>query len=202
MRRKSIIIILLFIIIVGVFFYKNSFKKIKIGHNKSSQEIVDYILNINAYEAEVIIEVKSNKNRNKYILKQTYESPNKSIQEVIEPNNIAGTKIKNEDNKLKIENTHLDLNNIFENYNYLGNNCLDLYSFIEDYKKDNTSKFEEKNSEIIMETKSNTENIYTQNKILYIDKGTYNPIKMEIKDNKHNTTIYILYNEVKVSSFK
>ena len=202
MRRKSIIIILLFIIIVGVFFYKNSFKKIKIGHNKSSQEIVDYILNINAYEAEVIIEVKSNKNRNKYILKQTYESPKKSIQEVIEPNNIAGTKIKNEDNKLKIENTHLDLNNIFENYNYLGNNCLDLYSFIEDYKKDNTSKFEEKNSEIIMETKSNTENIYTQNKILYIDKGTYNPIKMEIKDNKHNTTIYILYNEVKVSSFK
>ena len=204
MQKKKIIIILITIIIVisFVFFFFFFFKDVKVGHNKSSQEIVDYILSINSYETEVTVEVKSNKNNNKYILKQTHENPNKSIQEVIEPSNISGVKIINEENNLKIENTNLQLTNIFENYNYLGNNCLDLYSFIKDYKNNNISEFEEKDDEIIMKTKSNTENIYTQNKILYVDKKTYKPIKMEIKDNKQNTTIYILYNEVKVSSLK
>ena len=41
-----------------------------------------------------------------------------------------------------------------------------------------------------------------QEKILHVDKQTYNPTQMEIKDNKQKTTIYILYNEVKVNSSK
>ena len=94
---------------------------------------------------------------------------------------------------LKIENSQLNLSTILENYNYLGDNCLDLYSFIENYKQDSKSKFEEKDSEIIMKTK---------NKILHINKETHNPTQMEIKDNKQKTTIYILYNEVKVNSSK
>ena len=40
----------------------------------------------------------------------------------------------------------------------------------------------------------------TKNKILHINKETHNPTQMEIKDNKQKTTIYILYNEVKVNS--
>ena len=43
------------------------------------------------------------------------------------------------------------------------------------------------------------ENKYTQNKELYIDKQTVKPIKMEIKDNSKNTTVYILYNEVELN---
>ena len=42
----------------------------------------------------------------------------------------------------------------------------------------------------------------TNNKTLHIDKKTHNPTQMEIKDNKQKTTIYILYNEVKVNSTK
>ena len=56
----------------------------------------------------------------------------------------------------------------------------DLYSFIENYKQDSKSKFEEKDSEIIMKT---------SNKTLHIDKKTYNPTQMEIKDNKQKTTL-------------
>lgn len=203
MKKKYWIILLIMVIVIGgIIFYKNRVKDFKIGNNKSSQEIVDYILNISSYEVQVTVNVTSNKNSNKYILKQTYQSPNIATQEVIEPSNIAGVKIENDGTKLKIENTQLNLNTILENYNYLGDNCLDLYSFIEDYKKDEKSKFEEDDKEIILKTSSNISNIYLQEKILHIDKKTYNPTQMEIKDNKQKTTIYILYNEVKVSSSK
>lgn len=201
--KKKYWLILLIIIIIGIIvfiFYKNSFKNLKIGNNKNSQEIVDYILNISSYEAQVTVNVTSNKNNNKYILKQTYQNPNKSTQEVIEPSNIEGVKIENDGENIKIENSKLNLNTIYENYSYLGNNCLDLYSFIEDYKKDNRAIFEEKENEIIMKAKNCVENAYIQNKTLYINKQTLNPIKMEIKDNKQNTTIYILYNEVKLNN--
>ena len=57
-------------------------------------------------------------------------------------------------------NNKTALNKILDNYNCLGDNCLDLYSFIEDYKQDNKSKFEEKDTEIIMKASSNIENIY------------------------------------------
>ncbi len=203
MKKKYwIILLIVVLVIVGIFFYKNRVKNLKIGNNKTSQEIVDKILNISSYEVKVTINVTSNKNSNKYILKQTYQSPNKSMQEVIEPSNIAGVKLENDGTNLKIENSQLNLSTILENYNYLGDNCLDLYSFIENYKQDSKSKFEEKDSEIIMKTNGRIDNVYMQEKILHVDKQTYNPTQMEIKDNKQKTTIYILYNEVKVNSSK
>ena len=194
MKKKYWIILLIIVfVVVGIFFYKNKVKKLKIGNNKTSQEIVDYILNISSYEVNVTVNVTSNKNSNKYILKQTYQSPNKSTQEVMEPSNIAGVRIENDETSTKIENSQLDLSTILENYNYLGDNCLDLYSFVEEYKKDEKAQFKETDSEIVMKT---------NNKTLKVDKKTYKPTQMEIKDNKQKTTIYILYNEVKVNSTK
>ena len=191
MKKKYWIMLLIILLVaVGIFFYKNRIKSFKMGNNKTGQEIVDYILNISSYEANVTVNVTSNKNSNKYILKQTYQSPSKSTQEVIEPSNIAGVKIENDGTSTKIENSQLDLSTILDNYNYLGDNCLDLYNFIEEYKEEK-SQFEEKDTEIIMKTNDKT---------LHIDKKTCNPAQMEIKDNKQNTTIYILYNEVKVNS--
>lgn len=51
-----------------------------------------------------------------------------------------------------------------------------------------------------MKTKSGSENKYIKNKTLYIDKETYKPTKLEIKDNNEKTTVYILYNEVEINS--
>ena len=201
-KNYWLILLIILIVIGGIFFYKNRVKNSKTGNNKTSQEIVDYILNISSYEVNITVSVTSNKNSNKYILKQAYQSPNQSIQEVIEPSNIAGVKIENDGTNLKIENSQLSLNTILENYSYLGDNCLDLYSFIEDYKQDEKATFEEKDTEIIMKASSNIQNIYIQEKILHIDKKTHNPTQMEIRDNKQKTTIYILYNEVKVNSTK
>ena len=197
MKKKYYLILLfiIFIISVGFIFYKNSIKNLKIGNNKNSQEIVDYILNLSSYEAEVTVNITSNKNSNKYILKQKYQKDKEHIQEVIEPSNIAGVKIIKEGKNLRLENSNLNLTSMFENYQYISDNSLDLCSFIEDYKKGEKSEWKEKDKKIIMET-----NRESKQKILYIDAKSGNPEKMEIKDNNKNIAVYILYKEVSVNS--
>ena len=195
-KKIFYILIILIIILLGIIIYKNVIKKSKNGNNMSSQEIVDYILNKTTYTAKISVQVNSNKNTNKYILNQKFNSENESIQEVIEPSNIAGVKIIKKDGNLKIENTTLNLSKIFENYKGLGENCLDLNTFIDDYKKNEKSNFEENDKEIIMKTKSSNQNKYTENKILYINKENKLPTKLIIEDNNQNTTINIQYNEI------
>lgn len=198
-KKIFIMIIIIFIIVIGVFIYKNMIKNSKNGNNINSQEIVDYILNINSYKANVTIQVNSNKNQNKYIMKQEYNSENGSIQEVIEPSNIAGVRIIKKDGNLTIENTSLNLSTIFENYKGLEGNYLDLNTFIDDYKNYDKSNFEENDTEIILKTKNSNENKYTQNKILYINKEKMKPTKLIIEDNNQNMTINIQYNEIELN---
>jgi len=200
MKKKYwLILFFILIIIIGVIFFGKCFKTSKNGNNKTSQEIVDNILNLSSYETKITVTVTSNKNNNKYIMKQKFQSPNISEQEIIEPSNISGVKIENDGTNLKIENSNLSLSKILENYSYISDNCMDLSTFISDFKEDNESNYEEKESEIIMNTKNKNENIYIQKKTLHIDKNTGMPTQMEIKDNKQKTTIYIIYNEVKIN---
>ena len=202
-KRKTIIIIAitLLIIISAIFLIKNNNKMAKtskIGNNSTSQEIIEYILNISSYETEISVEIKSNKNSNKYKIKQTYIANNKSEQEVIEPSNIQGVKIIKEGANLKIENSKLSLTKIIENYSDITQNNLDLISFIESYKNNPNSKFKEENNQIIMETTAKTENNYQKYETLYISKETGKPTKMEIKDTNQNIIIYIIYNEIDI----
>ena len=197
MDKKKIIKISIFIIlalmILIIFILIN--KKNKIGNNINSQEMESNILNTNYYELIADIEIKSNKNQNKYVIKQKYQKNEKennieTEQEVLEPSNIAGVKIIKQNNKLIIENTNLDLKSIYENYNYISDNNLDLITFIEEYKNDNNKIYKTEKEKLIMKVK---------NKTLYIDKKTNKPIKMEIQDANKNIAVYILYREV---SFK
>ena len=174
-------------------------KNIKIGNNSSSQEIVDYILNISSYETQIEVEVKSNKNSNKYKIKQTYIDNQNNRQEVLEPSNIQGVKIIKENNNLKIENTHLSLTKIIENYQEITQNNLDLSNFIDNYKNNTNSKFKEENNQIVMETTAKTENNYQKYEKLYVSKQDRKPTKMEIKDTNQNTIIYIIYNEININ---
>ena len=196
MKKRYWFILAISLIIIGIlifflFFNKKAAKNLKIGNNTSSQEIVDNILNISSYETVIEVEVNSNKNSNKYKLKQQYEGENMSVQEVLEPSNIEGTKITKKGNQLKLENTKLQLSSVMENYEYLSNNCLDLSSFIKEYKEDSNANWKEENNTIQMKCTTNE-----REKKLEIDKTTGNPTKMEIKDINKKTSIYILYTEV------
>lgn len=203
-NKKIFIILVIFILAIIIFciFFLNKSKPQKIGNNSSSQEIVDYILNISSYETKIEVETNSNKNSNKYMLKQQYINDGTSIQEVLEPSNIKGIKIIKDGNNLKLENTSLNLNTVLENYDCIADNVLDLNCFIEDYKQNSESNYEENENEIIMRTTTNNENKYTKTKTLYVDRKTGNPAKMEIEDINQNTKVYILYKEVKINNLK
>ena len=194
--KKLIIIISLIVIFFTTFFYITKSKKIKIGNNSSSQEMIENILNISSYESVIEVETNSNKNVNKYVIKETYIAPDMSEQEILEPENIQGIKITKTENELKVENSNLNISKIYNNYPYMTDNCMDLNTFIERYKQNGEREYEEKDNEIILETE-NEENPYTKYRILYISKETGKPTKMEIKDNSKKTLIYILYKEVK-----
>lgn len=202
LKKKNLFMLLAIILMIGIiiffiFFANKTAKTSKIGNNSSSQEIVDYILNISSYETKVEVEVNSNKNKNKYILKQQYRNPDQSIQEVLEPQNITGFKIVRNGNQLTIENTNLNLHSIFENYEYISDNILDLSSFIKDYQEDEKANWEEENNQIIMTTKREN-----QEKKLMIDRVTGNPIRLEIKWTNKKNMVYIVYNEVNINSLK
>ena len=152
MKKVLIILIIFVFIICSIFFIKNNYKVKKIGNNinKSADNLKEYILNISSYQANIEVTITSNKNENKYVLKQEYSNPNISKQEIIEPTNIRGLKTIYDGEKLKIENTNLSLTKIIENYSYISTNILWLTSFINEYKNSNEANCIENQDEIIM----------------------------------------------------
>lgn len=198
----SIIIIAIIAICLFCFFNKNNYKTVEFGNNsiKSAENIKEYILNISSYEANISLEIVSNKNTNKYKIKQSYVSPNIFKQEVLEPSNIQGLTTIYDGDKLTINNTKFALNKIYENYQYISNNSLCLSDFIEKYKSSENKKCEENEEYVIMELKVEEANKYTAYEKLYISKRTSKPIKMEIEDINKKMLVYILYDEIKINS--
>ena len=140
--NKIFIVLLIFImaLIFIIFFIKKDNKEVKMGNtiiSQTKEQALDYILNIDSYEATAEIEVISNKNKNKYKVIQKYQKPNICIQEVVEPSNIKGLKTIYDGKNLKVENTKLNLSTIYQNYSYLTQNNLWLTSFLEECKIQN-----------------------------------------------------------------
>lgn len=200
-KNKSIFIIIaviIVILIISVIMYYKFSKNGNTTINKTDEQIVQDILNISSYKAKVQIEVTSNKNANKYIVRQELKKGNISRQEVLEPENLAGIVTEYDGTNLKIVNNKLNLTTTYENYEYIVNNRLWLDSFIEEYKNNsNISTIVEEN-QIILEIK-NKDDIYNTYKRLYIDKKTGKPTKMTVADINQKTTAYILYSEIEIS---
>ena len=200
-KKLFIFLILFFLSIIISIFLKNAYKTSKTGNTiiKSSNDLAEYILNINSYEAEIEMQVNSNKNISKYVIKQKYTEPNIFKQEVLEPSNIQGVTITHDGNNIKLENTKLNLTKIYENYEYLADNFLDLKYFIEKYKENNDSEYEEKENEIIMKTNIEN-NEYIQKAKLYVSKESKIPTKLELMDKNEKIKVYILYKEIKINN--
>ncbi|MBO5349084.1 MAG: hypothetical protein J6A89_04630 [Clostridia bacterium] len=203
MNKKIICIsaiVIIFMIII--FFIKFNYKKINFGNNesnKSADEVKDYILNINSYTAEIEVTINSNKNTNKYVLKQEYVSGNMEKQTVLKPENIEGVEICYKDGNVEISNSKLNLSKIYNNYQYLSDNVLWLNSFAENCKNnlENVSMYEE-NEYVVIELNLNS-NKYLANRKLYLEKGTGKPKKMIVQDDNKKDVIYILYKEIELN---
>lgn len=197
MKKKIIIGSLIFFVVLIFILIKFEYKSAVSGNNISKSDIND-ILNISSYEALVEVQVYSNKNTNKYLMKQKYERPNKFSQEVLEPNSIKGLTIISDGENTILENKNLGLKNVYENFKGEPSN-LSLISFINEYKEGTENEVEELAEEIIMKTKiTSKSNKYQAYQNLHISKNTNLPTKMEILDINRNRVVYILYNEIKI----
>ena len=117
---------------------------------------------------------------------------------MMSPENLKNMIIELEKNKLKILNSNLNMEKIYENYDYVLNNSLFLNTFANDYFN-NDSEIYEKDGKIIVEIKlSNNPNTYIKYKYLYLDAKSYVPEKLEIKDITKNPYISIIYNDIKI----
>ncbi len=194
-----IIVIAILLTIFLIFFSKKSYENMNIGNNnlnKTLEEVEDYILNIKSYTATIEVTVNSNKNSNKYLIKQSHQEENDE-QEVVEPGNIRGVKITYKDSSLKVENSKLNLEKIYNNYPYIESNILWLNSFIEEYKNSTQKGISEKNEKIIMQIRRKNDK-KTAIEELILDKKTLKPTQLSIMDNNKNTIVYILYNEIEL----
>ncbi len=192
------IIIVILILLIAFIFFKTEYKGTYLGNNISEIDI----LNISSYEATVEVSVISNKNQNKYIMKQKYKKENIFKQEILEPSALKGLTITSDGNMVTIENKILDLKNVYEN---LGGNIsnLNLVSFIQNYKNGEKNETFETEEAIIMKTEiKDSKNKYQMYQNLYLDKKTNLPTKMEILDINKNVTVYILYREINVNRLK
>ena len=193
MKKKYIII---FFIVLAIFFIIFAYKKFKIGNNIDISDD-NNILNISSYEAIVEIEIYSNKNTNKYILKQQFVKPNLFKQEVIEPENVKGLTTTFDGKKIKIENKVLNLKFEYDEYPYVEGNSLSLICFIEQYGLYEKPEIMETEKEISITIKNESQ--YEAYKRLYISKETSLPTKMEILDVNQKKVVYILYKEISLN---
>lgn len=194
-------LILLLIIILTCLFFAITYKTQKSGNTyiKSTDDIVENILSLSSYQATVEVTVTSNKTTNQYQLWQQYSKDSGWKQIVQEPRDLENITISYDGNTIKLENTSLGLNKLYENYedyHYLNQNTLWLSSFISGY--DGESKLKENDEEIILEN-NQLHNPYNVSQRLRISKKTKLPIAMEIQDNNQNTKIYINYKEIQLN---
>ena len=193
--NKRIKIFFLLSLIVLIFLIQFTYKKVRNGNNIdiSKQDLIEYILNISSYEAEIEVTIYSNKTTNKYELKQYYASPESFKQIVLCPENIKGIETIYNEKKLVIKNTNLGLSKIYQNFKNINNSDLWLSAFLENCKQ---TKYYIKDTdrEIIIENGKNHR--------LYISKEEKRPTKLEIMDNNKNIKAYIEYKEIKVNNIE
>lgn len=197
MKKMLLFLVVLCLIVFSLFTYKT----LKNGNNinsKTQEEFIDYILNgLKTYEANMNVRIYSNKTDIEYQIKQQV-TEEKNMQELLSPENVKGMKIENIGNVLKISNSKLKLEKIYNEFDMVINNSLFLNVFVEDFKN-NISKSYEENDEIILETKiENNFNTYAQYKELHINKQDKKIKEMIIKDNNKKTRINIKYNDIEI----
>ena len=197
-KKIKLLLIILLIILSSFFLIRFVYKTIRTGNNiiKSSNDLIEDILNISSYEAKIEVTINSNKTTNNYILHQYYLQPSFSKQIVKAPSNLQNLEIVYNGNNLEIKNTSLGLSKIYEDYTYLNENILWLNFFVESCNINNY-RTDETDEEIILYT-----TIDEYRGKMSVNKKTHLPTKIEILDNSNQNKIYIKYKEIKLNNIQ
>ncbi len=196
-NKKKMFIFAIICILIFLFIYY-IFSILGNNNNRSEEEVVESLLNeICNYEANITVDVFSNKNQNTYEMYQLVENSNSKLV-VKSPKEIENLTIENNDNKLKINNSKLNVERNYEDYKTIINNNLFLNTFSKDCSEKDLNIYE-KGNELIIEVKlDNNSNTYARYKELHFDLETKLPKELLIKDNTKKTSIRIIYNDIKI----
>lgn len=196
MKNKKIVLIFAIICMLIFSFIYYIFSIFGNNKNRSQEEIVESLLNrICNYEANITVEVTSNKNQNIYSMYQEVKN-NASKLVVQSPEEIKDLVIENKDNKLKISNARLNVERVYENYEPIINNNMFLNTFSKECLENHLNYYQI-DKELILELELNN-NTYTKYKELHYDLKSDVPTELIIKDNTKKTTIRIIYNDIKI----
>lgn len=197
MNKKMVFIFAIICIIVFCIFYYIFFIS---GNNivRNQKEFVeDMFEKLNSYEANIDVVIVSNKNENKYSMRQIVDGENSKLI-INSPENVSGLEIEIKDNNLKITNLKTNMEKEYKNYKSVINSSLFIKSFIEDFYEF-PNQIQESENEIIVKINLEKENdTYTKSKELYLNKETGMPIKLLIKDDNQKINTSIIYNDIKI----
>lgn len=191
-KRRIILLVIAFIFIIFNF----------AGCNKLKQQTEDEIYSdfqkktncMTSYTCTAHITVINNKSQNKYIVKHTYKKPSYYKLEMIEPESLKGKTTEYYEDKIVIKNPKLK--DVIE-LPKVGNNKLYLFigDFIQDYSRKESIKINFYNDDQLSLERDIPDSIYYNKQILYIDKKTKNPVKMEILDNEGDQKFIVEYTD-------
>lgn len=174
-----------------------SFVSVGCNNSRSTKEEVykeftNQISKMKSYSCIAEINVVGNKNPKEYIMKHNYIKPDTYKIEIVSPENLKGKIIKYNKEKIFVKNPNVN------DYIELPNNEKDnQYLFIGDFIK-NLSENEElniafKGDYLVLETTIPSSSKYFNKQVLYVDKESVKPSKLEIHDDEGKARFTVTY---------
>ena len=193
MKKWSFLLAVL--VLIAFFSFNKKDTKEEFTKQYTKEEIYesfqDKILNISSYECIAEVCVSGNKTPTNYSFKHTYKKPDSYKVEVLSPESVKGKVIEFNSNKLTINNPNVEDKIVFEDYQ---NKFLFIGNFIANYSYD--SAIIDEDDKFLKITKD-MPNDYFNKQILYVNKKTKLPQKMQIIDINGNTRFDIIYKDFK-----
>ena len=193
MKKWSFLLAVL--VLIAFFSFNKKDTKEEFTKQYTKEEIYesfqDKILNISSYECIAEVCVSGNKTPTNYSFKHTYKKPDSYKVEVLSPESVKGKVIEFNSNKLTINNANVEDKIVFEDYQ---NKFLFVGNFIPNYSYH--SAIIDEDDKFLIITKD-MPNDYFNKQILYVNKKTKLPQKMQIIDINGNTRFDIIYKDFK-----
>lgn len=182
----------LFIVVIGVLISMTACQKKEYTNEEFYEEFKKNVSKIESYSCIAEMDVMSNKGKSSYTLKQSYDKSNEYKIEFISPNHLKGKVIVYKDDKVIIKNT--DINDTIELSNQNKGELI-IGAFMRSYIEADDINIDSSDEYITLEIKiPNEEDLSKQ--ILYINKESKLPDKLELLDKDENIRISIKYKDI------
>ena len=140
------------------------------------------------------MEASGNKSSHNYVFIHSYVKPDYYKLEVVEPKNLKGKTMEYKGDKVIISNPDIkdkiELPNMEDNRQYVF-----IGDFIKNYLQNEEVNIKLSNNSLILETTIPGNNKYFNKQILYVNKDTKNPEKMEILNDEGKPSFTVKYKE-------